>query len=436
MATAACFGSGYTCCWAQKREENVPQLAAYVGAASWAGLTQGLRLAGQSLPEVTPHWPRQMLAKVEALELSTLLHIVKTCAARGHDSALLRSVALRRLCQHIKMDPDGPALAALMADVQQDAEARRNLQSVVEHLDETAVALANAARGHIASDLDVLLPFVSAIQAIVTIEDKSLHEVLEPDGMLRLLRVSVLASAWLASLSQQPAESLQPSAVSSQEDQQIAAHGIKVVWHELGQPGAAERTRAVLHNKRGLQTPAIQRDVTARLAALQEQPCQQRPLQECLPKDIRNQMMAVTARNAKAAQMQVKAAPVPPQVSGAAEPASSKAPLEGPTQSMGVFSRLNRMLEYSAWGIIISCAVVALSEDGFGYFRFRVLPGPLRDSLRSLMQQQAVQVEELMAKYDPPPENCNMSDSIMLGSWGASSSYIQPPRGPTVSMEY
>jgi hypothetical protein len=147
-------------------------------------------------------------------------------------------------------------------------------------------------------------------------------------------------------------------------------------------------------------------------------------------------MLAVMARNAKSAQLKVKAAPVPPQASEAAELASARASREGPTQSVGALSRLNRMLEYSAWAIIVSCTVVALSEDGFGYFRFRVLPGALRDSLRSLMQQQAVQVEELMAKYDPPPENSNMSDSIVLGPWGASSSYIQVPQGPTVSMEY
>jgi len=432
MATAACFGAGYTCCWAQRRKENVPQLAAYMGAASWAGLTQGLRLAGQSLPEVAPHWPREMVAKVEALELSTLLRIVTECAAGGHDSALLRSVALRRLCLHVKTAPDGPALAALLPGVQQETEVRRNLQKVIEHLDETAVALADAACGHAASDLDVLLPLVSAIQAAVAIEGKSLHEVLEPDGMLRLLRVSVVASAWLASASQQPSASLQPSPVLSNEDREAAANGLKMVWHELGQPSVAERARAVLHGKHRLQTPAIQRDVAARLAALQEQPCQHRPLQECLPEGIRHQMMAVTARNAKSSQ----AVPLPPHASEVAELASAKAPIEGPTQSVGVLSRLSRMLEYSAWAIIVSCTVVALSEDGFGYFRFRVLPGPLRDSLRSLMQQQAVQVEELMAKYDPPPENGNMSDSIMLGPWGASSSYIQVPQGPSVSMEY
>jgi len=149
-----------------------------------------------------------------------------------------------------------------------------------------------------------------------------------------------------------------------------------------------------------------------------------------------NHASTALCRNVKSAQVQVKAALVPPQASEAAGLASAKVPIEGPTQSVGALSRLNRMLEYSAWAIIVSCTVVALSEDGFGYFRFRVLPGALRDSLRSLMQQQAVQVEELMAKYDPPPENSNMSDSIVLGPWGASSSYIQVPQGPTVSMEY
>jgi len=428
MATAACFGAGYTCCWAQSREESVPQITAYMRAASWAGLTQGLRLASQSLPEDAPRWPREMLAKVEALELSTLLRIVTDCAAGGHDSALLRSVALRRLCQHAKMAPNGPALAALtpeVQEVQQETEMpRRNLQTLVEHIDETAVALADATRSHTTNDLDVLLPLVSAIQAIVATEDKSFHEVLEPDGMLRLLRVSVLASAWLASACQQS------PAVSSEEDRELAADGLQVIWQELGQPSAAEQARAALHDQRG--SAAVQHDVAARLAALQEQPCQLQALQESLPACVQHQMLAVTARNAKAAQAQAKAAHVRPCASEATE----HAPGKGSTQRVGVFSRLSRMLEYSAWAIIISCAFVALSDDGFGYFRFRLLPGPLRDSLRSLMQQQAVQVEELMAKYDPPPENGSMSDSIMLGPWGASSSYIQVPQGPTVSMEY
>lgn len=78
--------------------------------------------------------------------------------------------------------------------------------------------------------------------------------------------------------------------------------------------------------------------------------------------------------------------------------------------------------ETIAWGAILVLSIIAVSADGFGLLGFHCLPTSCRALAQSILQQRAVQVEELLAKYDPPTEG--LSDSIMLGPWAAQSNYI------------
>jgi len=90
--------------------------------------------------------------------------------------------------------------------------------------------------------------------------------------------------------------------------------------------------------------------------------------------------------------------------------------------------QVGRILEGVAWAALIGVAVAAASEDGFGLLRFHAVPEAWRSAVHSLLQQRAVRVEELLAKYDPPPEpNGLLSDAITLGPWEAQAGFIQAP---------
>lgn len=439
---AACFGTGYACSWSQGREETVPQLVVCAAATSWAGFTQGLRLLRQSLP-LGAQWPRDRLAEVEAVELHVLLGISAESAARGLDSAPLRRVVLRRLCQHAEAHPRGPAVAALGAgpgrasrvDAAEGPPAAvaglpvATLAELATQLDTATAALAKVAAPR--GEVEVLLPLTAALQAIVTAGGNSWHEELGPVGVLHVARAALLASAWLAA-ALRPAADLaafsQPSqAHLSEEDKWAVVHGLSSVWQALGQPGAAAQVRSARGSRRGSEAAELHRDAEARLAALTAPGASaaavqlaRRPAEDFLPAKLRARIAAAMAGAPKV--------PAPPEPAAAVVEQQERAAAAVPAGHSGPLRKVGQVLEYSAWAVIIGAVIVALSEDGIGCLRFHAVPSPWRDSFRSLMQQQAVQVEELLAKYDPPAEPGSMSDSIMLGPWGAQSTYIQAPR--------
>lgn len=436
-APAACFGTGYALCWTQGREETVPQLLVCAAAASWAGLTQGLRLLGQSLPEGA-EWPRKKLQQVESAELRSLVDVVARAAEQGLDSAPLRRLALRRLCQRAEADPRGLAVLGLVPSDEQGKPSAGALTSLAARVDEAATALAaSGAKGvQSAGEPELLLSLTAAMRAIIASGGASWHEDLGTPGVLHLAHAALLASSWLAAAVRPAAAASAAASVSptqgpgaqavaaarlTEEDEQAVVQGLIAVWQALGQPHAAAQLRSVPRSRRTPEVLELHRDLEARFAALEAPVLPtsalqlgSRPMQDFLPNKLRARVAAV---------MRGAVPTSAPSSAATAVGVASDAAGEG-----GMLRKAGKVLEYSAWAVLVGALVVASSEDGFGYFRFHAVPGRWRESLRSVMQQQAVQVEELFAKYDPTPESGNLSDSITLGPWGAQSTYIQAPQ--------
>merc|ERR1712190_712842 len=103
--------------------------------------------------------------------------------------------------------------------------------------------------------------------------------------------------------------------------------------------------------------------------------------------------------------------------SGPRTPYSSATP---GTLAEGGQHSVSKALEYSAWA-------VAVSKDGFGYLHFHAIPAGWRSDLHSLWQKNAVNVEELLKKYDPLPEPGSSPEQIMLGPFGVQANDAQIP---------
>jgi len=416
---ALCLGAGYTTCWAQGQEETVPQLLACAAAASWAGLTRGFRRIGESLPD-SAVWPRQQIAKVETLELRVLSDLVAQCSERGLDSAPLRRVALGRLCNRAEADLQGDAVSGLAPKADSDTfekelVKRESLATLSALIDQSAAAL--TCLGGVAGREESLVPIAAALQAIVTNgAPGAWHKDLGSCGTLHVARAAAIASSWLAS-------SLQPAAVGSSdrlspEDEQEVIRNLQVVWQALQQPSALAAMHSASKATRDSEVIELYHSLEAKLAFLECTPAAPPQIQapkDYLPSKLRASIAASHPSRIKANQPQAAAAVV----ESVCEPAAT-----------GTLGKFLRLMEWTAWAAIIGGTALAVSQDGMGLMRFHVVPTQWRPHLRSLLQERAVRIEELMAKYEPPPQPGSMSDSIVLGPWGAQSTYIQAPAPP------
>ncbi|CAE8648730.1 unnamed protein product [Polarella glacialis] len=427
--SAAIFGAGYGFCWAQGREESGPQLVVWATAASWVRLTRCLRLLGQKLPEGA-EWPLAQLRKVEATELRFLDRLLESSREQGLESMLLQRLVLESLCEQAQADVRGPAVQGLFTvvdTVESDCPVCLNRSSLAE----LAVRIDAAATGAILpsagkSLLDdggekasLLLPLTSALEAVTRAADSWAKE-LGPEGVICVARSATTAAAWLAAarssnrssearlkLGQEHA--VQP--VLLPEDEAAVTAGLCAVWQALASPPAAASLspsrrasdREAADLRRGLDTRLAALEAAAPADVLADQ---LRPAKDFLPAKLKACMANC--------------------MSGKAVSSSRKA--SNSDHDSGVMFQVGRILEGVAWAALIGVAVAAASEDGFGLLRFHAVPEAWRSAVHSLLQQRAVRVEELLAKYDPPPEpNGLPSDAITLGPWEAQAGFIQAP---------
>lgn len=421
---AAAFGTGYGCCWAQSREETAPQLLACAVARSWVGLATSLRLLGRSLPE-SATWPREKLAQVEIHELRLLAAIVAACAARGLDSALLRRIALWHLCALVEAEPTAGAALGLAPD------GMINLPLLAAHVDDAVTALAVAGAG--SPEPEQLPGLASALHALLVAGGPAWHKELAPDGVLHLAHAAMVGNAWLAAWLRQraiasPAAAAPTGALSlaagyrgaatgclSEEDEQVAIQNLTAVWQALGQLPSGSRVGLRPSRSRGTEAAELHRDLEARHMALQVPPAlppaQSLPPQDALPHKLRRSVAAA-----------LQGTTTEPMLAAQLTPCSS----EDLGSEGSALRKVWMVCTFGAWAVLIGAAAVALSSDGLGILGFHAVPPPWRGPLRSLLQQRGVQVEELLAKDSVE----GGEESIILGPWGAQSSYIQAPSAP------
>jgi len=263
-----------------------------------------------------------------------------------------------------------------------------------------------------------LLPLAGALHTIVEHGGTSWHKELDCIGVLHIARATAIASSWLAvsqrSASSQSTSTAAAPALSAEEEMEVVSD-LSAVWQALGQPGAHAFIRSV--PRRSPEAAVLHADLEKRFAALQATPqpppaSASRPAKDFIPQKLRGSMMVVMRSSL------VSSASVAP----AAPPAAAT---ETPATPPGLRRKLGRILEYVAWGVLMGGAIVAISADGVGIFKFHVVPEQWRAPLQALIQQRAVRVEELLAKYDPP-ENPPTADHDTVGSWDAQPAYIQP----------
>jgi len=397
-------GAGYAGCWAQGREETVPQYLACAVTASRVGIMGGLRRLGEHLPQDAT-WVREKLSRVEASQLRVLLGMVNELASRGLDSALLQHFALGQLCACTEADPRGLAVRGLAGD--QGDSVQQGLAELVAQIDRTATALTATAdaRGEPA----LLRTLAAALRSIVVCGGTAWHRELGNLGVLHVANTAALALLWLAAAlrpSDSPRKPAWPSAALTAEDQEQISEDLSVVWQALGQPDVANQLRSAStwHKSEALD---LRRRYEARLAAVGA---------AVVPtKDATRPPLEVLAPRLRACV-----------TSSMRAPAAAKSP-GPPSAAASGLEKVNKSLEYAAWAVLVGATVVAMSEDGFGWFPFHAVPSQWRAGFHSLVQQRGVQVEELLAKYDPQLETESMSGSITLGPLGAQSTYIQAP---------
>lgn len=419
---AASFGTGYAYCWAQGREETAPQIIASGVTASWTGLMRGVRQLGRLIPDGGDRL-REVLAQVEATELQLLRRTTGPLIENGLDSKLLRCVILRQLCLCAQEDISGSAVQGLVegADGSVASSGLAELAAFIDvsaaHVAGTASADELAAGGGGAAH-GLLQPLAAALHCIVEHGGSSWHKELDCLGVLHVARATAIASSWLA-VSQRSASSGAASAstslLSSEEEMEIVSD-LTAVWQALAQPGAYDFIRSSSRARRSPEAAALHADLEQWYVALQAAPqpppaSASRPAKEYVPQKLRGCMMNVMRSSA-----------VPLATAAAATPSATATPIAA---SQGLWWKLGRLLEYAAWGVLMGGAIVAISADGVGIFRFHVVPDTWRAPLQAIIQQRAVRVEELLAKYDPP-ENLPPSDLDTVGPWNAQPTYIQP----------
>lgn len=384
---AAMVGAGYAACWVHNREENPQQLLVVAGAQVWRSFARGLRLLGTALPEDAV-WLREKLSAVESKELLRLRQLTESSKEQGLDTALLHRFFLQALCDCAKEEPSSLAAQGLH-DVSGEAISDSNLaaQALALQIDATATTLAPV--GGSSAIGSVLLPLSQALDRLL--EDPNLGA----DGIAAVSHAATIATASFAQLLRTKAVS---AAGITDGDEEAIEHSLASVWKALGTGDVRVRGRSA-------EAQSLHRDSESRLKALKAVPRSEtkQAAEDFLPHHIRKRM-ADAFRGASAPSVPL---PTLEQVA----PEGSKARFAW------------KSTEAIAWLLLAALIVVAASQDGFKLLSFHVLPVRFRE----LLQKQAVQMEELMDKYETPTE---MSDSIILGPWGAQSNYIQatPPR--------
>jgi len=198
------------------------------------------------------------------------------------------------------------------------------------------------------------------------------------------------------------------------------------VWQSLAEPHAAAFVRSVPRAARTAEAVALHRDLEVRFAMLEATPAAPpaaaaKPAQDLLPSKLRSRIKAAISRSNAAAH-----APAHPAASAAAASAapSQGAPVEA-AKAHGLAHSCGRVLDYTAWAVILGLATLALSSDGLGLLSFHAVPAVWRPAVRSFLGDRALQVEELLANQEMLEDPGAATDGI---AW-ALQSYIQVPGG-------
>lgn len=459
-APAATFGVGYTVCWVRHREESASQLAVVAAAGAWSGLARGARRLGTCLP--ADSWPREHLAKVEGQELRLLINGLARCDERGLASSWLARLVLRRLCEEAQADAAGPAVRGLGAE-----GTVGGLPELAAGLDTLAAALQPG------EGLELLPALSGSLRALVTAGGPTWHEALTPDGVLHVARAGLVASVWFAGFlrSRQGLAAPAAAAAISDEDERLIAESLQAVWEALGRLTGSARVGT--RHGRSDEAAALLRDVQARHASLQAAPPpppagSMRPAEDALPAALRHSIATALAGGgaawtaalrgpwggaargsapaaaAAAPKASVAAPPAaapalaaePPSIAAApcddgtaaaaAEDRTAAASIEVPAvKARTTRAKVDAALGLGAWAALLYIGLAVASDDGLGLLRFHALPEKLRDPVKTLLLQRAVQVEELLAKYEP--ETKDLQDAIVLGPASLHDSYIQMP---------
>jgi len=432
VAPATYFGTGVACHWAWGREETVPQLMACSTAASWSLVAGCARCARNSLPEEA-EWPREQLAKVESAELRFLAKVlVDGCADKGLDSAWLRSLALRRICQVAEMNPRGLAISGLVPPLVEDPESTSGssndarptssssgLAELANLINNTAAALdaTSTSSTSAAQRAAALMPLSTALKAILESQgDRSSAQELGSEGCLSIANAASLAAQWLAeerrrvalAAAAMPKNDVADTKSSSStawktpvdaEDEEFVVERLCAVYEALAQPPFA----ALLRSGRSLEAKQrrVELDETVKgLSAVPSQPPSETrwPAKEFLPEKLCSLMAAATQGGRFR---------------------SSRAPVASHTTTKAPSGRITMVIEAGAWLAVIGTVVVAVSQDGFKLLGFHAIPEQYRPAFHHFILEPAVKVEELIAKYQPGG-HAN-EEGITLGPCGAQS---------------
>mmetsp|Transcript_74552 Transcript_74552/g.207156 ORF Transcript_74552/g.207156 Transcript_74552/m.207156 type:complete len:491 (-) Transcript_74552:61-1533(-) len=469
---SASFGVGYACHWAWARDETAPQLLACASAKSWTWLVTGTRRVRAALPEGA-EWPQERLGRLVSSELLVLANFVSWCAEQGFDSVWLRQMVLHRLCEVVEVDLRHPAVLGLAppqgspsaCDVSGGAaaSARDVSDSVILAGGSNDSATCRCHPGELATrrgpvgelallvdDLvsalevapeRVALPSLAALLCSLVGGSSGADgiagadsgassfsasssasgsqdvgagwaEELGPEGIVYISHSAAVAVLLLAEARRRVAMSqveAPPAFDTAEDDLSIAEERLSRVWEALSQHAAASSAES---RQCSVEAETRLADLNSRLEGLAAPPDSLPAGATCPAQNFLSQAM----------QLHIAAA-----WAGGRRPSTCNGDAERPTDGRRSLSGVGKVVEIAAWLTIAASTLVAVSADGLAILNFHAVPEEWRPAWQSMVQRQAVKVEELLAKHDPSAgkQDASMSNSIMLGPWGAQSDYIQ-----------
>lgn len=383
-ATAA--GGGYVLGLAQSSEETVPQLVAGTYLQGRLRLLRSLRTSVESLgggSSLKVKLSSVIMTKDDEL---SWLESTAQWAESGLESRYLHRVILAHLCASLEPvhcrqaaegadafeDEQGPEQPAEATEQEQEG-ARAATLRVVALLDRKASALGPC------PGPEVLHYLAAGLRTITEEAAKDTFGQLGLTGVLHLARATTVATHWLAdelrgdvttsaTLHAPATDGAGALSPERAEEMQRTAESLCVVWRALAQPGSP----AVLKRRWGpassQEVKEMRQSIDELFGQLQHAPPRRLGLPpfDLLPAELRR----VMAKALKGGKQRAK---------------EEAAPKQG--QGLVACAAL-------ALGLLIGGLTVLASKDGLGVSSIHVVPEPLREHVRTFVQQRAAAVQD------------------------------------------
>jgi len=374
---------------------------------------QGAQRLEASVPDFASA-VKSPLVRLQAADLTKAMQWISCCTERELNSPALQQALLLHICEQVAADVRGPAVEALAATGAAASEGQTGLAVLISSLD-SAVCELDRARSGLLSPLSehrertVLVRLASCLQVLVESID-CWEEELGPTGILHLTRATLIASTWLAvdrllATSDGWQQSLSGSCLSI-EEAETAARALEKAWQGVAKSKAREIVRRVPWTKWTAECSDLQKDIRTRSQTLKRSnpppAAFSRPLEASLPRFLRSRLPSAGKPTEEGAD------PSKPKVSSQADT-----------------EKLPDTVSDTRWRISLSTVLggatlvaLGLGQDGFGLLPIG-LPAAVKESAHTTFQQQAILVEELLARDEgsPPPA----WEPIVLGGSAVSS---------------